>query len=116
MGVVLSWWVASLFLVVLSVLVCFVHLGCPSRLVRGPRPRCVFVLPQARDLFSSLGRRFLLFVFFRFVFFFVFVLFFLVFRFVSFKYLSCWRAYVAPVVSSTMKWHCIVYSLYCITM
>ena len=31
-------------------------------------------------------------------------------------YLGCWRAYVVPVVSSTMVWHCIVYSLYSITM
>ena len=30
--------------------------------------------------------------------------------------LGCWRTYVVPVVSSTMAWRYIVYSLYCITM
>ena len=31
-------------------------------------------------------------------------------------YLDCWRAYVVPVVASTMACHCLAYSLYCITM
>ena len=29
---------------------------------------------------------------------------------------GCWRAYVLPVVSSTMAWHCLAYSLHRITM
>ena len=39
------------------------------------------------------------------------------FRFFSLPmYLGCWRAYVVPVVSNTLAWHCVVYFLYSITM
>ena len=31
-------------------------------------------------------------------------------------YLDCWRVYVVPSVSSTMAWHCVVYSPYCISV
>ena len=54
---------------------------------------------------------YLLLVFFFFLFLFVFSFF--LYRFFPLSmYLGCWRPYVVPVVSSTMAWHCIIYSLY----
>ena len=105
----------------------FIFFVMPGRISSGgTRPLCASILPESAQprrifsypLWSSVAIR----VIFRGVgfphisFFFPFSVSFPCFLSLSFvffslsMYLGCWRAHVVPVVSSTMAWHCIVYS------
>ena len=126
----LSSCVASLFLVP-SAFCMFFCFAC--RISGGARPRCVSVylrlvlcfcfFPSLPFPFHSYSWGYVLFgvrtylsCFFP-PFFLSFLVSFVYFYFsLPSMYPGCWRAYVVPVVSSTVAWHCIVYSLDSITM